>query len=92
MQDSRRSLQSDSGSAQKKAPLPQVVLGLHHVCSIWGMSTSGVPPQTDTGVNCQGVSEGDLITKEDREEGQIGSKVYLYYARAYGCAAERLIR
>ena len=33
----------------------------------------------------QGVQEGDLILKEDREEGQIGSKVYLYYARAYGC-------
>ncbi len=33
----------------------------------------------------QGVQEGDLIVKEDRQEGQIGSKVYLYYARAYGC-------
>ena len=55
-----------------------------------GICTSGAPPHPDIYVTYQGVAEGDLITKEDREEGQIGSKVYLYYARAYGCVAEQL--
>ena len=30
------------------------------------------------------MKEGDLMLKEDRELGQIGSKVYLYYIKAYG--------
>ena len=35
-------------------------------------------------LSVQGIKEGDLMLKEDRELGQIGKKVYLYYGKAYG--------
>ena len=53
------------------------------ICQLQGGAVSELLRSFSCGA--QGVQEGDLIVKEDREEGQIGSKVYLYYARAYGC-------
>jgi len=91
LHDSRRSLQSDPGSSHKKAPMPQVRLP----CAVLDTVVARpcfLPAKTGLAellsrlyCGAQGVQEGDLIVKEDREEGQIGSKVYLYYARAYGC-------